>query len=70
MEEALWYRNHFFTDGQTDEQTDRQTDKVKPVYLARVYKRNFNVDKSLKNPGGQNFMEGVTFSRPLFNNLM
>ena len=37
MEEELWYRNHFFTDGQTDGQaewrTDRQTAMVKPVYL-------------------------------------
>ena len=29
MEEKLWYRNHFFTDGQTD----GQTAMVKLVYL-------------------------------------
>ena len=37
MEEELWYRNHFFTDGQTDGQTciqrDRQTAVVKTEYL-------------------------------------
>ena len=40
--------------------------------LAGVYKLIFNVEKSLKNdpPGSQNFMGGVTFSRPVVQNLM
>ena len=55
---------------------DRQTAMVKPVYLHNfvggVYKLIFNVEKSLKNdhPGSQNFMGGVTFSRPVVQNLM
>ena len=60
----------------TDRWTDRHTAMLKPVYsttsLAGVYKLIFNVEKSLKNdpPGRQNFMGGVTFSRPVVQNLM
>ena len=59
---------------------DRQTAVLKPVYLhnfvgggtKNVYKLIFNVEKSLKNdpPGSQNFMGGVTFSRPVVQILM
>ena len=55
---------------------DRQTAMVKLVYLQKfvggVDKLIFNVEKSLKNdpPGSQNFMGGVTFSRPVVQNLM
>ena len=50
---------------------DRQTAMVKPVYLHN-FVGIFNVEKSLKNdpPGSQNFMGGVTFSRPVVKNLM
>ena len=68
MEEELWYRNHFFTDGQTHGQTARQPrwkQFTSTTSLAGVYKRIFNVGKSLKNAppppwrsifhGGSNF---------------
>ena len=57
-----------FTDGQTDGQTDRHPQ----LRWRGVYKLIFNVEKSLKNdpPGSQNFMGGVTFSRPVVQNLM
>ena len=61
---------------QTARQTGGQTDSHgETVYLhtslAGVYKLIFNLEKSLKNdpPRDQNFM-GVTFSRPLVQNLM
>ena len=68
MEEELLYRNHFFT--------DRQTAIVKPVYLQNFVfggiQTYFNMEISLKNdpPGGQNFMGGVTFSRPVVQYVM
>ena len=59
----------------TDRWTDRQlwwNQYTSTTSLARVYKIIFNVEKSLKNypPGSQNFMGGVTFSRPVVQNLM
>ena len=64
-----------FTDGQTDGQTDRQlwwNQYTSTTSLAGVYKLIFKVEKSLKNDphGSQNFMGGVTFSRPVVQNLM
>ena len=63
------------TFSQTDRQMDRQlwwNQYTSTTSLAGVYKLIFNVEKSLKNdpPGSQNFMGGVTFSRPVVHNLM
>ena len=77
MEEELLYRNPLFTDGQTDGQTDRQTVMVKPVYLHIFVGRGIQtyfecgeiVEKWPPPPGSQNFMGGVTFSRPVVQNL-
>ena len=63
-----------FTDGQTDGQTE--TAMVKPVYLHNFVGRGihtyFQRGEIVENdlPGGQNFIGGVTFSRPLVQNLM
>ena len=61
---------------QTDRQTDRQTAIVKPVYLEnfvyggiQTYFQYGNIVEKWP-PGGQNFMGGVTFSRPVVQYLM
>ena len=72
MEEELLYRNHFFT----DKQTDKQTAIVKPVYLQNFVcggiQTYFQYGDIVEKwpPGGQNFMAGVTFSRPVVQYLM
>ena len=71
MEEELLYRNHFFT----DRQTDRQAAMVKPVYIHNFVgggiQTYFKCGEIFEKwpPRGQNFMGGVTFSRPLVQNL-
>ena len=64
------------TFSQTDRQMDRQPAMVKPVYLHNFVgggiQTYFQCGKIVEKwpPGSQNFMGGVTFSRPVVQNLM
>ena len=74
IEEELWYWNHFFTDGQTDGQTE--TAIVKPVYLHNFggggIQTYFQCGELVEKwpTWRSKFHGGVTFSRPLVQNLM
>ena len=47
MEEELWYRNQFFTDGQTDRQTDSHGETSIPPQLRwRGYTNLFSMWKN------------------------